>query len=287
MEKIIPMIDKKDHESFEMSDSLKEDKYSETDYYDGASYQGWEKKTFTSAAGQYIRHNGILFVSIGVGIAVLFILFKLLPTTQIGTDKKHLMALEGRMAQLEERLDQILKSVAKAEGESPAGASGVVDSLTSRVERIESSLLARVDELADKLNKKDGEKPAEGTKPTPVAPKPAESTKSAPVAPKPAESKKPAVTTAKPAPVSSKPDEVAKRPAQPPAAQPSVQQTPAQQPAAQQPKETNKRVHMVQPKETLFSISQKYDIPVDEIRKLNNMSAADVLKSGQRLVVSK
>lgn len=274
METTIPMTEKKDPEIFEMSDSLRDDKYSETDYYDGASFQGWEKKTFANMAGQYIRHNGILFVSIGVGIAVLFILFKLLPTTQIGTDKKHLMALEGRMAQIEERLDQILASAGKEEGSDPsAGVSGVVESLTSRVERIESSLLSRVDELAGKLNKQDGEKSSESTRPAPAAAKPAES-------------RKPETASAKPAPVASKPAQVTKRPAKPPAPQPPAQQPPAQQASSPQPKDA-KRFHTVQPKETLFSISQKYDIALDELRRLNNMSPADVLKSGQRLVVSK
>ncbi len=59
------------------------------------------------------------------------------------------------------------------------------------------------------------------------------------------------------------------------------------QPAA--PKATvtaEKRYHTVQKGETLYKISKKYGIRVEELRKLNHLSANQPLKTGQKLLVS-
>lgn len=45
-------------------------------------------------------------------------------------------------------------------------------------------------------------------------------------------------------------------------------------------------VHQVQPKEGLFSIARKYNVSVDDIRKLNKLDS-DVLQIGQQLIISK
>jgi|WetSurMetagenome_2_1015567.scaffolds.fasta_scaffold37414_2 LysM repeat protein len=48
-----------------------------------------------------------------------------------------------------------------------------------------------------------------------------------------------------------------------------------------------KKVHTVQKGETLYGISKKYGIPPAELRKLNNLSEDQALKTGQKLIVSK
>lgn len=48
----------------------------------------------------------------------------------------------------------------------------------------------------------------------------------------------------------------------------------------------NAKYHTVQPGENLFRISQKYNLTVEQLRRMNNMKENDVLKAGQRLVVS-
>lgn len=48
----------------------------------------------------------------------------------------------------------------------------------------------------------------------------------------------------------------------------------------------NAKYHTVQPGENLFRISQKYGLTVEQLRKLNNMKESDVLKAGQKLIVS-
>lgn len=48
----------------------------------------------------------------------------------------------------------------------------------------------------------------------------------------------------------------------------------------------NAKYHTVQPGENLFRISQKYNLTVEQLRRMNNMKENDVLKAGQRLIVS-
>jgi len=49
---------------------------------------------------------------------------------------------------------------------------------------------------------------------------------------------------------------------------------------------TEKQYHTVQKGETLYRISKKYGISVEELRKLNNLSADQPLLTGQKLLVS-
>ncbi|MEW6377414.1 MAG: LysM peptidoglycan-binding domain-containing protein [Thermodesulfobacteriota bacterium] len=49
---------------------------------------------------------------------------------------------------------------------------------------------------------------------------------------------------------------------------------------------TGKQYHTVQKGETLYRISKKYRISVEELRKLNNLSAEQPLRTGEKLLVS-
>ena len=49
---------------------------------------------------------------------------------------------------------------------------------------------------------------------------------------------------------------------------------------------TPKRYHTVQKGENLSKISKKYAIPVEELRKLNNLAGDQSVQSGQRLLIS-
>jgi LysM repeat protein len=60
--------------------------------------------------------------------------------------------------------------------------------------------------------------------------------------------------------------------------------TPAKEKAAAP---SGKKVHTVQKGETVYGISKKYGISPAELRKLNNLSEDQALKTGQKLVVSK
>ena len=67
---------------------------------------------------------------------------------------------------------------------------------------------------------------------------------------------------------------------------------PAAKPQAQSPAPQKKAgagadkiLHEVTPKETLFSIAKKYNLTVDELRGLNNLSTTDNIQPGQKLLV--
>jgi LysM repeat protein len=62
--------------------------------------------------------------------------------------------------------------------------------------------------------------------------------------------------------------------------------TPKPAPAsAKTEKDTKTKVHVVQKGETLYGISRKYGIPLDQLLKLNNIGPKDTIKPGQQLVV--
>lgn len=65
-----------------------------------------------------------------------------------------------------------------------------------------------------------------------------------------------------------------------PMEKPSAPATAQKKPSAQA------KVHEVQPGETLFSIAKKYNVPADQILKLNNMTKKDPLRIGQKLVIA-
>jgi LysM repeat protein len=55
---------------------------------------------------------------------------------------------------------------------------------------------------------------------------------------------------------------------------------------AQKKPDAQAKLHEVQPGETIFSIAKKYNIPADQLLKLNNMTKKDTIKAGQKLVVA-
>jgi len=67
-----------------------------------------------------------------------------------------------------------------------------------------------------------------------------------------------------------------------PAAEPKAKRSPPSKPAAS----AEKKYHTVQKGETLYGISKKYGMSVEELRKLNNLSADPSLRTGQKLLVS-
>ncbi len=68
----------------------------------------------------------------------------------------------------------------------------------------------------------------------------------------------------------------------PPAPEPKAKPPTAPKPAAS----VEKKYHTVQKGETLYGISKKYGISVEELRKLNNLSKDPSLHTGQKLLVS-
>jgi LysM repeat protein len=50
--------------------------------------------------------------------------------------------------------------------------------------------------------------------------------------------------------------------------------------------ETKSRYHVVKSDDTLYRISRQYGLSVDELCRLNNMSKTDIIRPGQKLLVS-
>ncbi|MBW8685411.1 glucosaminidase domain-containing protein [Chitinophaga rhizophila] len=98
--------------------------------------------------------------------------------------------------------------------------------------------------------------------------------------------------TTNPAPAAGTPAAAPARPvttpAQPIASQPgSSTGTPADSPSKAGPiREGNSLYHEVQTKETLYSISKKYNVSIEQLRQWNNLETFDI-KIGQRLLVGK
>ncbi|MCX5881334.1 MAG: LysM peptidoglycan-binding domain-containing protein [Deltaproteobacteria bacterium] len=73
--------------------------------------------------------------------------------------------------------------------------------------------------------------------------------------------------------------------------QPSAPKTEAVSPAkpveTPEKKSSTEKYHEVKPKETLYGIGKTYGLTVDELRRLNNMGPTEMVRSGQKLKVSK
>jgi LysM repeat protein len=67
-----------------------------------------------------------------------------------------------------------------------------------------------------------------------------------------------------------------------PTAESKAKPSPSSKPAVS----TEKQYHTVQKGESLYGISKKYGISVEELRKQNNLSADQPLRTGQKLLVS-
>ena len=68
----------------------------------------------------------------------------------------------------------------------------------------------------------------------------------------------------------------------PPTSEPKAKPPTPSKPTAS----AEKKYHTVQKGETLYAISKKYGISVEELRKLNNLSKDPSLRTGQKLLVS-
>jgi LysM repeat protein len=68
--------------------------------------------------------------------------------------------------------------------------------------------------------------------------------------------------------------------------QPTAESKGKPSPPSKQAVSTEKKYHTVQKGETLHLISKKYGISVEELRKRNNLSADQPIRTGQKLLVS-
>ena len=72
---------------------------------------------------------------------------------------------------------------------------------------------------------------------------------------------------------------------EPKAKQPAIESKAKPSPSPKAAAAAEKQYHTVQKGDSLYKISKKYGISVDELRKLNNLTAGQPLRSGQKLLV--
>lgn len=194
----------------------------------------------------------VLVAGIVLLVAVVVLLMFLSGSPRSG-DREQLKNLESRLKQLEEKigkLDWIDTGMARIDRREKE-----IAGLSERLAQTEAALNRRIDQIA-----------REAIKPAAPSPAPAPARAETPPPSKP-EAAAPAA--AKPA----APQTSAKTPAAPPAPTPT-----------KNVKESGK-IHVVQPGETLYGVARKYNLPIEQLLKLNNLTTRDTLKTGQKLIV--
>jgi len=223
---------------------VKDDDEVEDDYPEGAFSALQEK-----------RMGRMLQVALAVGaIAVVALLFLLVPKSDKGGGEEKLAALEAKVEQLNDQIkkfERIDERFAKIEESARR-----VEQFRERFDRLEASLTHRLDQIGERVES---------------LPK-----KSAPVEPS-----APAASTAKPSTAD------AGKPVAAQTAKADVSATPTAKQAVAATKPKGTRFHVVQRGETLFSIAKSAGLSVNELRRLNSLSPTSAIQPGQKLVVGK
>ena len=194
----------------------------EGDYHQDDDYQIWRKQKSSTFSNKLFKRIEIPLVFLGVGLAVLIILF----IVSISKTKKpafddEFTSIEKRLAQIEDRLNNL--ETGKGDATSLQNQSKALKELQNKLQRAESSMSRKMNKISAEVGK---------IKKITAGLKSAKPTSSAPSQTK-----------------------------------------------------TQKRVHLVGAGETFYSISRQYGITVEELLRLNNLSADAVIHPGQELVV--
>ncbi len=222
----------------------------EDDHFDKESaYAQWQDENGDGAGifKKYWMFLALLALAL-IGLAIVYAAMR--PRTATGPAAQIGTALDTRIKALEAQVARLEKQVTQGRADSlPDGASAeVVDRLSSRVDRLESSFQTWMEEVTTKKG---------------ITP------------PAPAARKSAAATVKKPAAVKNeKKTPVKKTPAKVPA---KTQKAPAARTAV--------RYHTVQSGETLYRISRTYGLPVERLKKINRLPG-NTIKPGQKLRVS-
>jgi LysM repeat protein len=202
------------------------------------------------SALQEKRMGRLLQVALAIGaVAIIALLFFLVPKSDTGAGAEKLAALEAKVQQLAEgvtKYEKLDERFAKIEESTRR-----LEQFRERFDRMESALTHRLEQLGSRVESLP-KKTEAGDAPRPAAAKPA------------ATGEKPATVQA------AKPAESAPKAAKPAAAKPKTD-----------------RVHVVQPGETLFSIAKAAGLSVNDLRRLNHLAAGASIQPGQKLVLGK
>ncbi|MBI5593323.1 MAG: LysM peptidoglycan-binding domain-containing protein [Deltaproteobacteria bacterium] len=237
---------------------------SDEDYYPEDAYSPWKKGNVESFMSNLSKSSGLLLVIIGAGVFILVALFVFLPMLHSPTDTKPVAEMEARVKKMEAKLTEMEQNYQKVA--QLALQEDKLDQVSARVDRLGASTTQRLDQMTRDLE-------TLHKQPAPVKTDSASKQPAAPSKPEPA--------VKHPAPA--KTESAAKSPAAP-KAEPASSPKPAETP---EKKASTEKYHEVKPLETLYGLGKAYGLSVDELRRLNNMSPTDTIRTGQKLKVSK
>jgi LysM repeat protein len=246
------MSERNSRDTFRDKRGTEAERGSDEDYYPEDAYSPWKKSNMEGFMSNLSKSSGLLLVIVGAGVFILVALFVFLPMLRNPTDTKPNTEIEAKLKKMETRLAEMEQNYQKVA--QLALQEDKLDQVSARIDRLGASTTQRLDLMnreIETIHKQPAPLKTDSTPKQPTAqikPEPAPKQPSAP--------KTEAVSPAKPV------------------------ETPEK-------KSSTEKYHEVKPKETLYGIGKTYGLTVDELRRLNNMGPTEMVRSGQKLKVSK
>lgn len=248
-------------------------------YYNDDGYGAPPKK---GAAGLLAGHP-FRFLYAGVGVAVIIggilLAVMIFSGDSVSEDAARIAALQERVEELEKRLEKVsqasadqgrtLETLKRSEAAAALRMDHITTSLDSLQKQRDAVPQRTIVTLPSTLPSSSGK--TETEKPVPPAPVTQKPTPTKPIATKPATPQ----PTAAPPPAAAKPA-ATRSTVTPPPATPTARPTPAG---------TVSQIHVVVKGDTLYNISRRYNLTVQQLRTLNNLGDDAVIRMGQKLVV--
>jgi LysM repeat protein len=220
----------------------------EDDHFDKeTAYESWQESTMTDGASLFRRY-WLLFVLLILALLGLYIFYSATRPKTNTVRLSQATILDSRINELELRLSRLQEKTLEAVGQSDETGAQMeaVDRLSDRIDRLEDSFKTWMEEMTAKMA-------AAQKKPVPQA------------------------VTTKPV-VKAKPKKQVSGEKEETKALPITEKQASVSDA-------KVRFHAVQPEETLYRISLKYGLSVDQIKELNQLPD-NTIRPGQKLRVS-
>ena len=225
---------------------------SDEDYYPEDAYSPWKKGNMEGFMSNLSKSSGLLLVIVGAGVFILVALFVFLPMLRSPTDTKPITEMDAKVKKMEAKLTEMEQNYQKVA--QLALQQDKLDQVSARLEKLGASTTQRLDQMTREIET--FHKQSVPLKTDSVTKQPSAQIKTEPASKQPAAPKTESVSPSKPV------------------------ETPEK-------KTSTEKYHEVKPKETLFGIGKTYGLTVDELRRLNNMGPTEMVRSGQKLKVSK
>ena len=259
------MSERNSRDTFRDKRGTEAERGSEEDYYPEDAYSPWKKGNMESFMSNLSKSSGLLLVIVGAGVFILVALFVFLPMLRNPTDTKPITEMETKVKRMEAKLTEMEQNYQKVA--QLALQEDKLDQVSARLDKLGASTSQRLDQMTreiETLHKQPAQVKTDSASKQPI------------VQVKP----EPAVKQSAP----SKTDGAVKSPAAAAKAESGSPPKPVETP---EKKSSTEKYHEVKPLETLYGLGKTYGLTVDELRRLNNMGPTDMVRTGQKLKVSK